>query len=521
VNQRLQLDILERQRAEAELNASKELNERLIEALPGGVVRISKDGQVLSANAEAMRILGLDYDTLQQRYVKDFETRVVYEDGSPVGIEDYPVTKALKTGHTQPAQTLGVKKLNGEISWGAYRAVAIRAPETHEITGAVVTIYDITERKHVEEKLRHTQKLESLGVLAGGIAHDFNNLLVTILGNASFARSMASGDAQLVQLLEEIELGARRATELTKQMLDYAGQGATKLQTVDLPQLVREMSKLLSALIPKQVELHHHFQEGLPSIEGDATQLRQVVMNLITNAAESIVDTSGRVVISIERVDITASQLDQYISHASGPGSFLKLAVTDDGCGMNDDTLRRVFDPFFTTKFKGRGLGMAAVLGILRSHGGAIRIDSHEGVGTEVRVLLPAAGATAAPRRADGELGTILIVEDDAGVQAVARRVLSAKGYRVLTACDGVDGVRMFRQHSHEIRLILMDQTMPRMSGVEALRAIRALGSNVPVLLSSGYVAGLEATEFAGFLEKPYDHVGLLAAVEAALSSRK
>ena len=155
------------------------------------------------------------------------------------------------------------------------------------------------------------------------------------------------------------------AAELTKQMLDYAGQGATKLQTVDLPQLVREMSKLLSALIPKQVELHHHFQEGLPSIEGDATQLRQVVMNLITNAAESIVDTRGRVVITIERVDVTEQQLDQYISHASGAGSYLKLAVTDDGTGMNEETLRRVFDPFFTTKFKGRGLGMAAVLGIM------------------------------------------------------------------------------------------------------------------------------------------------------------
>jgi PAS domain S-box-containing protein len=521
VNQRLQLDILERKRAEAELNASKELNERLIEALPGGVVQVAKDGQVVSANAEAMRILGLDYDTLQQRYVKDFETRVVYEDGSPVSIEEYPVTRALQTGQTQPATTLGVKMPDGVISWGVYRAVAVRDPQTHEITGAVVTIYDISERKHVEEKLRHTQKLESLGVLAGGIAHDFNNLLVTILGNASFARSIAAGDAHLSPLLEEIELGARRATELTKQMLDYAGQGSTKLQTVDLPLLVREMSKLLTALIPKQVELHHHFQEGLPSIEGDATQLRQVVMNLITNAAESIVDTRGRVVISIERVDVTERELDQYLSHASGAGSFLKLAVTDDGCGMNEETLRRVFDPFFTTKFKGRGLGMAAVLGIVRRHGGAIRIESHVGVGTEVCVLIPATSATATPRRADGELGTILIVEDDAGVQAVARRVLTAKGYRVLTASDGVDGVRMFRQHAHEIRLILMDQTMPRMSGVEALRAIRALGSKVPVLLSSGYVAGLEAAEFAGFLEKPYDHVGLLAAVEAALSSRK
>lgn len=520
MNQRLQLDIMERKRAEAELKASKELNERLLEALPGGVIQIAKDGRFQNANAEAIRILGLDPANFQEKNIRDFELQVIYEDGSPVAMEHYPVTRALTTGQPPPALTLGVKKPNGEIAWGVYRAVPIRAPESDEITGAVVTIYDITERKHVEEKLRHTQKLESLGVLAGGIAHDFNNLLVTILGNASFARSLASGNEQLLPLLEEIELGARRATELTKQMLDYAGQGSTKFQTVELPQLVREMSKLLSALIPKHVELHHHFQEALPSIEGDPTQLRQVVMNLITNAAESIVDKRGRIVITIERVDVTERELDQYMSHASGAGSFLKLAVTDDGCGMNEETLQKVFDPFFTTKFKGRGLGMAAVLGIVRRHGGAIRIDSHEGVGTEVRVLLPATPTSLPPRRTESELGTILIVEDDLGVQAVARRVLSAKGYRVLTASDGVDGVRVFRQHAHEIRLILMDLTMPRMSGVEALRAIRALGSDVPVLLSSGYVAGLEASEFAGFLEKPYDHVGLLAAVEAALSTR-
>jgi len=500
---------------------SRELHDRLIEALPGGVVEIGRDGAILNANAEAMRILGFSFDALTRRVVQDFESETIFEDGSPAAVSDYPVSKALLTGQPQSAVTLGVKRKDGEVSWAVYKAVAIRDPATQEVTGAVVTLLDITDRKRVEDKLRHTQKLESLGVLAGGIAHDFNNLLVTILGNASFAKSIAGSDPRLSPLLDQIELGARRAAELTKQMLDYSGEGKLKLESLDLPASVREMAKLLAALIPKQVELHYQFQEGMPAIEVDASQIRQVLMNLITNAAESIGDKQGRVVISVERRFVPEAELDGYESHSSLAGDFVCLRVKDDGCGMSETTRHRVFDPFFTTKFKGRGLGMAAVLGIVRGHGGAIRIDSSEELGTDVQVLLPAREAVTVPHVA-GERGTVLIVDDDAGVQSIARRVLSAHGYRVLTASNGLEGVRCFEQNRADVRLILMDMTMPQMNGIDALKQIRATGSSVPVVLCSGYgaSAAAESGEFAAFLAKPYGFSELLAAVESALRAQ-
>jgi two-component system cell cycle sensor histidine kinase/response regulator CckA len=521
MNEELQRDIAQRKRAEVALSASIELTERLIEALPGGIVHVGKDGALLRANAEALRILGLSYDELTRRYVNDFEAETIFEDGSPARATDYPVAKAIATGLPQQATTLGIRRPSGEVAWAVFRAIPTRDPETQSITGAVATFLDITERKRVEDKLRHTQKLESLGVLAGGIAHDFNNLLVTILGNASLARSMPECAPKIAIKLQEVELGARRAAELTKQMLDYAGKGRFELQSVELPAVVREMAKLVKALIPKQVELHYHVQEGLPALEADPTQLRQVIMNLITNAAEAIGERPGRVVISVEQRYVSAEELEPFMSDAATAGSFLCLEVADDGSGMDEQTVARVFDPFFTTKFKGRGLGMAAVLGIVRSHRGAIRIESREREGTRVAVLLPARGRDPSVEPQSGEpRGTVLVVDDDEGVRAVARLTLTAAGYQVLTAADGAEGLRAFERHGPSLQLILMDVTMPGMNGFEALRRIRAAGSAIPVLLSSGYDVDATHTEAAassGVLEKPYDAAQLLGAVERAL----
>jgi signal transduction histidine kinase/CheY-like chemotaxis protein/predicted hydrocarbon binding protein len=523
VNERLERDIAERRVAEQALSASQELNERLIEALPGGVVHVRKDGAILRANGEALRILGLSYDELSRGYIADFETKTVFEDGTLAQVSDYPVAKAIITGLPQPALTLGVTKPNSEISWAVFRAVPTRDPATQEVNGAIATFIDISERKRLEEKLMHTQKLESLGVLAGGIAHDFNNLLVTILGNASLAKDVLSSDPVVAPLLEEIELGARRAAELTRQMLDYSGQGAFKLQSLDLPEAAREMAGLLRAMIPKNVALHYQVQDGLKPIEADPAQIRQVIMNLITNAAESMVDRSGRVVISVEEVQVSARDLEEYPNHAASPGRFLSLEVKDDGCGMDDETRRRMFDPFFTTKFKGRGLGMAAVLGIVRSHGGAIRTESQRGAGTRVRVLLPAKDAPPSARTpGSSSRGTVLVVDDDQGVQLLVRRALTSKGFAVLLASSGEDALRLFEQHERELALILMDVTMPQMSGVEALKRIRATGSDIPVLLSSGYnveVVAADSPRFSAYLQKPYDVTQLLSAVAAAIVS--
>jgi two-component system cell cycle sensor histidine kinase/response regulator CckA len=520
MNEELQRDIRERQTTEARLSETLELNERLMEALPGGIIHVAADGGIMRANTEATRFLDLSYEELSKRFLNDFEIVTVFEDGSPAPASEYPVTKALTTGLPQPATTIGVRKPSGEVAWAMFRAVPTRDSQTQVITGAVCTFLDITERKRFEDKLRHTQKLESLGVLAGGIAHDFNNLLVAILGNASLARSLPECPSKIGTLLEEVELGARRAADLTKQMLDYAGQGRSRVESVELPALVREMAKLVKALIPKLVSMHHHVEEGLQRIDADPTQLRQVIMNLITNAAEAIGPRSGRIVVSVEQHYLAQAEIDTCLG-AAVPGEFVCLEVTDDGAGMDSITAARVFDPFFTTKFKGRGLGMAAVLGIVRGHRGAIRIESREGMGTRVRAFFPAPRQDVELAAVSGDQrGTILIVDDDDGVRSLGKAALASAGYQVVTAANGSEGLRMFERYGSQLQLILMDVTMPGLDGFEALRRIRENGSLIPVLLTSGYEVDPSAAAAAsgnGILEKPYDISQLLEAVRRAL----
>jgi len=512
--------ILEREREQAALRASQELNERLIQALPGGIVHVTREGAILRANAEASRILGLEHDELSKRYTSDFATVTIFEDGTPAAVADYPVTRALTTGEAQPATTLGIRKPSGEVSWAVFRAVPTR-DATGAIDGAVVTFLDITERKRFEEKLRQTQKLESLGVLAGGIAHDFNNLLVAILGNASLGRNIAAADPRLAPLFEEIELAARRAAELTKHMLDYAGRGRSAPESVDLAAIVREMVKLLKAVIPAHAEIHYQLQEGSPALPADPAQLRQVVMNLITNASEAMADRPGRILIAVEHRRFSEEELEEFLGDPL-PGSFVVLEVSDAGIGMDEETRARIFDPFFTTKFKGRGLGMATVLGIVRGHRGGIRVESREGVGTRTVVLLPtrAERGSSIPVAAGGTRGTVLVVDDNEAVRTLVHRTLGQSGYRTVQAVDGAEGVRLFERHQAEISLVLMDVDMPGMNGFEAADRISALRPGTPILMSSGYQVDPAEVERRGLgmLEKPYDSENLLGAVERAIA---
>ncbi len=521
VNERLERDIAERERAQADLLATQELNERLIEALPGGVVHVAADGAILRANAEACRILGLRLDELSRRYTKDFDTETIYEDGSPAPAAEYPVTRAIVTGEVQPAMTLGIRRPDGELSWAVFRAVPTRDPPTGRSNGAVVTFFDITERKRFEEKLRHTQKLESLGVLAGGIAHDFNNLLVAILGNASFGKSASAGEPAVRALFEEIELASKRAAELTRRMLDYAGRGPSELQEVEVPSLVLEMTKLLKPIIPKYVEVHHQFQDDLPAIQADAPQLRQVLMNLVTNAAEAMTDAPGKLLVSVASRRFDEAELEPFLGEPTA-GTFVVIEVSDAGVGMDEATRAKIFDPFFTTKFKGRGLGMATVLGIVRGHRGAIRVESREGAGTRVIVLVPAKQrrSPSVPSPGAGTRGTILIVDDDASVRTVLRRALTGAGYRTLLAADGAEGIEIFGHHAAEIALVVMDVDMPGMSGFEAADRIRSHAPKVGIMLTSGHRVDpfeIERHKLTGWLEKPYDMDRLLRAVEHAL----
>ncbi|MBA4135708.1 MAG: hypothetical protein C0518_00165 [Opitutus sp.] len=401
------------------------------------------------------------------------------------------------------------------------------------IEGLVV---DATARKAAESRAREfdrqlleTQKLESLGVLAGGIAHDFNNILTAVLGNAALAKLQLPANAPIKPQLEQIEIAARRAADLCAQMLAYAGRGTLAPSRVDLSALVRDTAALLEVSIGKGTRLHLHLPVQLPAVQADSTQLRQIVMNLVINAAEAIGDRAGAITVSTFSQAITAAELRHAVQCPELPGgTYVGLEVRDNGSGIPPQTLARMFEPFFTTKFSGRGLGLSAVLGIVRSHRGALFVESEVGAGTRFRLLLPAAsGELTAAALAVGESGasgaaalptlkgTVLIVDDENSVREMGGMALRHAGLDVMEAADGFAALALCRDHPEMIDLVLLDLTMPNLSGEETLRRMRMQGVTQKVILMSGYSAN-EATRrcqqlgAVAFVQKPFELASLL-----------
>jgi PAS domain S-box-containing protein len=385
------------------------------------------------------------------------------------------------------------------------------------VLGASHVARDITDRRNLETQRLHAQKLESLGVLAGGIAHDFNNLLTGILGNASLARDSLHPAHPNCLVLDECIKAAERAAQLTRQLLAYAGKGRFVTEAVNLSALVREISALIQTSIPRKVQIRLALADDLPAVEADASQLQQVVMNLIMNGAEAIGENVGLVVCTTatqvvdETYIRTLGSEAQYIT----PGRYVVLEIQDSGTGIDEAILPRIFDPFFTTKFTGRGLGLAAVSGIVRGHKGALKVYSSPGRGSTFKVLFPAVdGANSLQvvdthRNLEGANQTVLIVDDEDAVRSTARNTLQRCRYRVIEARDGREALEVFRQFAHEIALVLLDLTMPYMNGEEVLRELKIITPSVRVLLSSGFneveaVRHFTGKGLAGFLQKPY-----------------
>jgi len=387
------------------------------------------------------------------------------------------------------------------------------------------------ERLRLEAQIQHSQKLESLGVLAGGIAHDFNNLLTGILGNADLALLSEPAESQVVQSVREIKKTAERAADLSRQMLAYSGRGSFIIETIDLNAVVREMGNLLDVSISKRAVLTYELMDSLPVIVGDATQIRQVLMNLITNASDAVGDGDGLLTIRTGRRHCDRAYLaETYLDDQLPEGDYVYLEVEDTGCGMDEETLQKMFDPFFTTKFTGRGLGLAAVLGIIRGHRGAIDVSSEVGHGTVFRVLFPMTGEAsvsiaqkpAEPAGMPVSGGMVLLVDDEQAVRDVASRMLEQAGFRVVSAADGTEAVAVFGDRAGEIGCVLLDLTMPRMGGEEAFRELKGIRPDVRVVVSSGYSEQEVARRFAGedvagFVQKPYLYETLVTRVAAAL----
>jgi|GEM_PF-4027510 len=415
-----------------------------------------------------------------------------------------------------------------------YRIVRISDGETRWVTGLgglrigddgslalMGTIHDITDRKVLErertvlhEQLLKSKKLESLGVLAGGIAHDFNNILMVILGNAEMTRMQLPPGSAAAPHLQRIEQAANRAADLARQMLAYSGKGSFVIEELDLNRVLTETAPTLESTIPSNVMLRLQLGPGLPLIAADVRQLRQLLANLVTNASEAIGGNPGEIVVSTGVKECRRNYLkDVWLDEEIAEGLYVHLEVADTGCGMDGDTVAKVFDPFFTTKFTGRGLGLAAVLGIVRGHGGAIKIESEPGKGSVFRVLLPALEKAVQPVATDAQsprraMGKVLLVDDEEQVRQISCGMLRELGFEVLTANDGVEALEQFGRHD-DVAFVILDLTMPRMDGEECLRRLKKLRPDVKVLLSSGFNEQEIADRFAGkglagFLQKPY-----------------
>jgi PAS domain S-box-containing protein len=386
-----------------------------------------------------------------------------------------------------------------------------------EVTGASHIARDVSARKLMEEQVRQTQKLESLGVLAGGLAHDFNNLLTGVIGNASLALEDVDSNSPVFDRLNEVLGASERAARLVRQMLAYAGEGRFVIQPVDLSQLIADLTPLVRASVPSPRTLELHLAPKLPLVEADAAQMQQLVMNLAVNAAEAIEEGPGRVTIA------TGVRM-------TGGHQQVVLEVSDTGCGMEEEVRQRIFDPFYSTKFTGRGLGLAAALGIIRGHSGSISVTSAPGRGSAFTVLLPASKlyqATAVPRSGheSGGSGTVLVVDDEEMVRNLARSALERSGYEVETACDGLSAVECFAARPHAFDAVLLDLTMPVMSGHEAMDRILSIRAGIPVILSSGYSEAEALRGFTGlgpadFLQKPYTPSGLTHKVRQVLGRK-
>jgi PAS domain S-box-containing protein len=380
----------------------------------------------------------------------------------------------------------------------------------------LVTVRDITQEKHEREQLEHTQRLESLGVLAGGIAHDFNNLLTAILGNAAIAKARTDDLSPISPMLTNIENSSERAAELCKQMLAYSGKGKFIVKHISLTEMVEEMLVLLEVSIQKNIVMRLDLTQQLPYIEADASQMQQIIMNLVINASEAIDKNSGTITVYTGVVNISDEYIQTtYIHDNIQAGRYVTLEVSDTGCGMSKDTQKRLFDPFFTTKFTGRGLGMSAILGIVRGHKGAIKVYSEEGKGSSFKILFPCATSDKPMGTADikpihqSQHGTVLVIDDEESVREIASIMLEETGYTVLTASGGVEGVATFKAQQKSIVAILLDMTMPDMDGSTVFRELKIIQPDVTVILSSGYNEQDATNRFAGkglagFLQKPY-----------------
>jgi PAS domain S-box-containing protein len=514
-------DITERLRTQEDLRVAGERLQSILSNAPVFVFAVDSAGVVTLCEGKSLQAAGIDPSRVLGRSIAEL-------------FEDEPKIRDMICGALAGEEISGPVEYHGRVLEA--RSTPVRTKEG-EMEGVIAVATDITERvraeeaqKRLEAQMQQSQKLESLGVLAGGIAHDFNNLLTSILGHADLVLADLPPDSPARSSGERIREASLRAVDLTNQMLAYAGQGQVDIQPLDLSRLVETIVHLLKVSISKKAALQCDLADDLPAIEGDAGQITQVALNLITNASEALGDKSGRITIRTGLTKVDAEyQSTTYLHQELPEGAYVYLEVSDTGAGMDRETISKIFDPFFSTKFTGRGLGLAVLLGIVRGHHGAISVESDPGEGTTFRALFPSTDREADARlhgvRAAGSWqgsGTVLVVDDEAEVRDVVKAMAPRFGLTVITARDGSEAVRVFRARADDVAAVLLDMTMPEMNGEEALRALRRIRQDIPVVLMTGYSEQYALSRFSDraavrFLKKPFTIEGLRATLRELL----
>ncbi|MGV6851917.1 MAG: hybrid sensor histidine kinase/response regulator, partial [bacterium] len=510
-------DIGRSRKKNEDLKASEERFRTLVESSYDCIAIYDIKGTILYSSNSVKRMLGFTPDELNGTYSFNY-----FHPDDRKHIKELVYTIIDKPGAMVQSVSRLIDK-NGKEVWVDFVIQNL----THQpaVNGFIANFSDITERKNLELQMQQAQKLESLGVLAGGIAHDFNNLLTSIIGNTDLATLNLSEQSPAQENLKEIDVSAQRAADLCQQLLAYSGRGKFQVKHLNINFVLNETMRLVTSSISKKAILSFELEENLPSIYVDETQLKQVMMNLIINASDALENQPGSIVITTGAIDCDRECLaNSYIDDKLEEGVYVFIEVKDSGTGIEPTNIQKIFDPFYTTKFVGRGLGLVAVLGIVRSHQGAIKVESTPGEGTRFKILFP--GQTDTTQKQITPLasqpsqcrGTVLVVDDEVSIRNLASKTLEKMGLTVLTAIDGIDAIELLKKHQNVIDIILLDMTMPKLDGAETYKELKKINPEIKVILSSGYskqeiTSRFKPNDLVDFLQKPYKAQELTEAI--------
>ncbi len=493
---------------------------RFVESAEDGIVKLSETGRIVYSNRRFHDLVGMTPAALGKLRFAELLREA-----------DRPLAEAaleqLRAGERRV--TFEARIVRGEQDvWLAVNASPLGALENVDGAATFLLIArDVSDARRLEEKMRQTQKLESLGTLAGGIAHDSNNIVTSVLANATLAETLIEPGTPLAEIVHDIRIAGERAAALNASLLAYVGQAPARVEALELNRLAGETVRMVAPLIPKSVHLEFAPSPTPPVVRGDPGQLSQVLVNLLTNAAQAIGDRSGRVTLELKPQRLAEAGGEEWLPAPPAPGEYVAVCVVDEGEGMGPAVIERIFDPFFSTKGLGRGLGLSATLGIVRRHGGALRIDSQVGRGTRFEVLIPlAAGSVVSAKRALATReqvrpsGAVLFVDDEQLVRQLGRRILEAASYEVVLATTGEQALELLEAERSRFSVLVVDHSLPGIQGDVVAARARALEQNIGVVRASGYRDVFETTENVEatvFLPKPYTRNDLLNAVHDAI----